>query len=85
MEIKIYAMTVEEYLDFTSDITAEDVAEWYGDNIVRIYWAEAYDESGGFAGVEYEDGSYAVYGCNLDKEGITRGKMLEVLTWEFLH
>lgn len=83
MEIKICCYTTQEYLDYTG-VTMEDVIEWYGEGVVRLYWAEAQEMTGGFGGVEYEDGHYAVYGCRLDEEHITFGRMLERIMREFM-
>jgi hypothetical protein len=84
MEIKVYAQTVEQYLQERTDFTMEDIVEWYGEEAVKLFWAEAYDETGSFAGVQYKDGSYSVftYG-DAEEEYITFGHMLEVLVGEF--
>lgn len=85
MEIKIYAQTVEEYLQEHTDFTMEDVVEWYGEGAVKLFWTEAYNETGSFSGVQYKDGSYSVftYG-DAHEEYITFRRMLEVLVSEFM-
>ena len=83
MEIKICCYTVEEYMKHTG-FTLEDVVEWYGEGVVKLYWAEAFDSTGSYGGVQYEDGHYSFYGCARDEEYVTFGHMLEGLMYEFM-
>ena len=83
MKDKIACYTVEEFMDL-SDSAAEEVKEWYGEDVVKLYWIELGDDNvGAFIGVEYAEGTYAVYGCRRDTEGLTYEQMCDMLVGEF--
>ena len=58
----------------------EEIAEWYGADAVRFYYAR---EESALIGVEFRNGTFAVYGCRLDREGLTYEQMAETLAREF--
>lgn len=83
MEIKLYCHTAEQYC-IEADCTKQDIEEWYGQGVKKLYDVATEYDFGALVGVEYEDGHYSVYGCNLDEENITFARMLERLVREFM-
>lgn len=83
MEVKIVCKTVQEYLKENTDFTEEDIVEWYGQEVEKLYWAETCDETGSFGGVKHKNGSYDVFGCRRDEENVTFEHMIAVLVSEF--
>ena len=84
MEVKVCMLTVEQYLEMHNDFTMDDIVEWFGEGAVKLYWAEMDgDQTGSFAGVKYDDGSYSVFGCNCDEEFVTFEHMVGRLVGEF--
>lgn len=83
MEYKLICNTVEEFM-ILSDCTVDEIKEWYGENVVRVYWIELYnDVAGVLIGVEFAEGTYAVYGCRRDTENLTYEQMIGMLEKEF--
>ena len=83
MEIKIYVNTLEEVAK-DHGMFVEELIDSYGQDAVKLYWADSDKYEGNYTGVQYKDGTYSVYGLRRDVEGITLGRMLEILTGQFI-
>lgn len=84
MEITLVCYTAEEYRRLIEGCTAEEFAEYYGEDAERMFFARRGEEDGALVGIECRDGSCNVYGCRRDEEGITFAGMLERLVREFV-
>ena len=83
-EIKILCFTLEQFMMDTG-LTKEEILEDYGEGVEKLFFAEGEELNPGcLAGVQYKDGNCSVFGLNRDEEGITFGRMLEVLLSEFI-
>lgn len=84
MDVTLYTQTVEEVAK-DHGMFVEDLLEIYGEDAVRIYGADSKVMEGDYTGVQYKDGTYAVYASRFREEGITFGRMLEVIFNQFSH
>lgn len=83
MTIKIHCYTMQDIVkDYGMPL--QEVQECYGEDAVKLFFAEAEGEDCPFVGVLCEDGSCNVYGCRCDEEYVTFGRMTERLVGYFV-
>ena len=76
--VRIIRYTAKEYADLLG-CTAEDIVEWYGEDVVAFISAECGDEESAYLGMQKADGSYSVCGLRRDEDNITYEYMVEIL------
>ena len=76
--VHIIRYTAKEYADLL-DCTKEELAEWYGEDVVAFFSAQYGNEESAFLGMQKTDGSYSVCGLRRDQDNITYDNMVEVL------